>query len=135
MFAIDGPQLKLLGTFAGKRICVVAHRGNFGPGSGRQATVRTEPADPTFHFAALGYFDLTAEGLPAPVPVPIAGSLDGFGLDKFEMQQLVTRFTIALMDHSHRSAPGTLCPPRRMPSFLAVFRDLRHGTPKTGVRP
>jgi hypothetical protein len=36
--------------------------------------------------AALGYFDLDEQGMPRPVSVPIEGSLDGYGLNKFELQ-------------------------------------------------
>ena len=36
--------------------------------------------------SAIGYYDLDAGGMPKPVPVPIAGSLDGHGLNEYEMQ-------------------------------------------------
>jgi len=43
---------------------------------------------------AIGYFDLDAAGAPLKVPVPTPGNLDGFGLDKFEMQLRPHRVTI-----------------------------------------
>lgn len=35
---------------------------------------------------AVGYFDLDDQGMPVPVPVPIEGSLDGRGVNEFDMQ-------------------------------------------------
>lgn len=39
--------------------------------------------------AAIGAYELGTNGLPVPVRVPIPGSLDGFGLSKFDMQVVV----------------------------------------------
>ncbi|MFW6059354.1 MAG: hypothetical protein ACODAQ_04190 [Phycisphaeraceae bacterium] len=35
---------------------------------------------------AIGYFDLDEQGMPAPVPVPIEGTLDGYGINEYEME-------------------------------------------------
>lgn len=36
--------------------------------------------------AGMGYFDLDAEGAVIPLAVPVKGSLDGYGLEEFEME-------------------------------------------------
>ena len=43
---------------------------------------------------AIGYFDLSAAGIPLQVPVPTPGNLDGFGLDKFEMKLRPVRMAL-----------------------------------------
>lgn len=96
IFAIAGSELKLLGTFArGKEYTAARSVGLLGIDPHGERLFVPNLRDPDSSFAALGYFDLEPDGQLAPVPVPIAGSLDGFGLDKFETQLRVTRVTIA----------------------------------------
>ena len=96
VFSIAGRDLKQVGTFAwGKEFGWARTTGALGIDPAGKRLFLPNLRDPESSLAALGFFDLDDAGMPAPVPVPIAGSLDGFGLDKFEMQLRATRLVIA----------------------------------------
>ncbi len=70
---------------------------------------------------SIGYYDLDEKGMPVPVPVPIEGSLDGFGLNKFEME--VRPETLVVHGYQPDNAGmGFVVPQKRAALFVT-----RHG--------
>ena len=90
IYRIEGQQLKQVSAFArGTDYTNARIAGALGldPGGMRLFVPNLKTKAGT---AAIGYFDLDDAGLPKPVPVPIQGSLDGQGLEKFQMELRVT---------------------------------------------
>ncbi|MAE62382.1 MAG: hypothetical protein CMJ49_13630 [Planctomycetaceae bacterium] len=67
---------------------------------------------------ALGYFDLDQHGMPMPVPTPIAGTLDGYGLNKHEMKLIPHRISVGNVQN-HTTAFGLVAPSTDVVMFSA----------------
>jgi hypothetical protein len=70
--------------------------------------------------SAVGYYDLDAGGMPAPSPVPVQGSLDGRGVNQFDMQVRAVSARVA----EYRPFPtglGFSAPTRRTLIFSGYY--------------
>ena len=105
VYAIEDGALKSVGTAA---------RGEYFLHGQKYGAIAIDPQGRRIFMAglrddtgkhALGWFDLDEHGMPVPVPTPIAGTLDGYGLNKHEMKLLPTRISVANMQ-AHTTGLG-----------------------------
>jgi len=120
IFRVEDGKLKSAGAFA---------RGaDFAYGQG-WGLIATDPAgkrifmpnmrDPRSGRPAIGYYDLDEKGMPKPVPVPIEGSLDGRGLNKFKMEIRPTRIDVGHF-RNFPTGRGFLAPSAKVVVFSGV---------------
>jgi hypothetical protein len=91
----DRPSFELLGLFAkGRRFSIGRSRGALAMRPDGRQLCLPNLRDPGSGLAALGFYDLEEDGTIEPKQVPIPGTLDGYGLEKFETKILPTTLTL-----------------------------------------
>lgn len=78
------------------------------------------PTSPPKEQQAVGYYDLDDAGMPVPVPVPIKGSLDGHGLNRFEQKMVATKIHLGQVQ-GYPIGYGFFAPSRRVLLFGGAY--------------
>jgi len=92
---LTGGSAKPLGQFAqGPEFACAQPEGAVGTDPEARRIFLPNMRNPETGAAAIGYYDLDAQGLPKPGPVPIEGSLDGRGLNLFKMEVRPVRIDV-----------------------------------------
>ena len=95
VYGIENGALKLLGAFGkGADFAFGQPRASIAVSGHGGRIFLTNLRDPANGHAGIGYFDLEDDGMPKAVPVQLEGTLDGRGLEQFDMQHRPARVTV-----------------------------------------
>ena len=120
IYAIEGPgQLKQLGAFArGEAFVLGQTYASIGISGDGLRLFMPNLGSAVRNRGQIGYYDLNSStGLPAKQPVPVPGSLDGYGLNQYEM---AVRHETLDLHHFDRYLPaglGWYAPTRDVANF------------------